>query len=216
MNKLKLINSIVRTKLSDAELKNIMDVIEQSHNQDSFVYYIDGIRLTYDYEMNLTKELDSLDENYVFTLYDIYKITLWKVNRFPNITTDSVFMQKFNELATITYEDFNAKKQNITEVLKELLNTKGVRLPMASTYLRFRNPKLFQIIDQRVWRVVQEYREEADTTLHHSENIDNEIDKYFKYLETLRELANKHNIAFENADRAFYVWDIYHGHNVEY
>ena len=87
---------------------------------------------------------------------------------------------------------------------------------MASTYLRFRNPKLFQIIDQRVWRVVQEYREEADTTLHHSENIDNEIDKYFKYLETLRELANKHNIAFENADRAFYVWDIYHGHNVEY
>ena len=39
MNKLKLINSIVRTKLSDAELKNIMDVIEQSHNQDSFVLY---------------------------------------------------------------------------------------------------------------------------------------------------------------------------------
>lgn len=216
-NKIKLINSIVRSKLSDAELKNIIGIIEQPHSQDSFIYYVDGIKLTYDYERKLTKELDSLDKNYNFTLDDIYKITLWKVNRFPDITTDNDFMQRFNELAKYDYEDFDDEtKQKTIKVLRDLLNVKGVRLPMASTYLRFRNPKLFQIIDQRVWRVVQEYRKEADTTLRHCRNIDDEIDKYLKYLETLRELAGKHNIAFENADRAFYVWDIYHGHNVEY
>lgn len=220
-NKIKLIKSILGTELNEHELQNIMDIVseaQQRPQQENFVYYIEGIRLTYDYEMELTRELDSLDTNYPFTLQDIYKITLWKVNRFPYVKKDieDDLMCKFNRLAL--YHNLTEAKDDARDVLTILLNTKGVRLPMASTYLRFRNPNLFQIIDQRVWRVVQKYRGETDTELHHSDNAEIEIEKYFKYIETLRELAEdkKYNIPFKDADRAFYAWDIYQGNNVKY
>lgn len=38
------------------------------------------------------------------------------------------------------------------EILRKLLMTPGIRLPMASTILRFKNPNVYQIIDQRAYR----------------------------------------------------------------
>ena len=40
------------------------------------------------------------------------------------------------------------------ELLKELLNTKGIKIAIASTILRFKNPNIYQIIDQRVYRFI--------------------------------------------------------------
>lgn len=194
------------------------EFIVQSNNsiatQNCFIYKIDDDILAYDYEIDLTRKLDELGVNHDFTLLDIYKITLWKLNRFPYIEDIGNFMQKFNDLAsysTLTPEAEEATK----DVLKLLLSTKGIRLPMASTYLRFRNPDLFQIMDQRVWRIVQQYLGKTDTDYPYLDDVDSQIDKYFNYLKDLRKLANEKNIQFRDADRAFYEWDIKKGNKLK-
>lgn len=58
-----------------------------------------------------------------------------------------------NEINTISsWKVLN--KEKTCEILTSLLKTKGVQLAMASTILGFRNPNIFQIIDQRVYRVI--------------------------------------------------------------
>jgi hypothetical protein len=44
-------------------------------------------------------------------------------------------------------------------ILAALLAARGVDLPMASTFLRFRNPSVFQIIDRHAWVAVGRHYE---------------------------------------------------------
>lgn len=185
-----------------------------SATKNCFVYKIDDDILTYDYEIDLTRNLDELGVNHDFTLLDIYKITLWKLKRFPYVEDKDNFMQKFNHLAS--YSTLTPKaEEEAKDVLMLLLSTRGIRLPMASTYLRFRNPNLFQIMDQRVWRIIQQYLGKTDTDYPYLDDVDSQIDKYFNYLKDLRTLANKKNIQFRDADRAFYEWDIKKGNKLK-
>lgn len=213
-----LIKFIQEREFSSESIQKIMDMsIQKAQNNEilkDFAYTIDSINLTYNYEIELTQELDALAENHNFTLLDIYKMTLWKLNRFPYV--DDKIMLKYNHLASYKEELTPEAEKEAREILTILLKTKGVRLPMASTYLRFRNPNLFQIIDQRVWRVVQEYRREMNLVYKNSDNVQEEIDKYFNYLKDLRNLAKEKNIVFKNADRAFYEWDIQKGNKLKY
>lgn len=170
----------------------------------------------YNYQEHLTNELDARGSDYAFTMDDIYKMTLWKVNRFPTID-DKEFLKKYNQLGS--YTSLEESKTLTTEVLGILLGkqTCGVRLAMASTYLRFRNPHIFQIIDQRVWRQVQLFREEKDNTeLKVPQPITEQINLYIHYLEDLRKLSEVHQVRFEDADRVFYLIDIEQGNKINY
>lgn len=94
----------------------------------------------------------------------------------------------------------------VKQLLKKLLLTKGIRLPMASTILRFRNPNVFQIIDQRAYRFV--YGHELKLNDPNSEIIINsQIDLYFKYLQDLKEVAIKTGWQFSQIDRILYIRD---------
>lgn len=72
---------------------------------------------------------------------------------------------------------------------------------MASTILRFKNPALYQIIDQRVYRILYGY----EFKLPH--NIENQIDKYLQYLKDLRLASKTYGFAFEDADRILFIAD---------
>ena len=87
---------------------------------------------------------------------------------------------------------------------------KGVRLAMASTILRFKNPTIYQIIDQRVYRFI--YGEELKYSL---TDIDQQIKIYLDYLDKLRFVCAKHNVEFDNADRVFYSMDKTHNHDIK-
>ena len=79
---------------------------------------------------------------------------------------------------------------------------KGVRLAMASTILRFKNPNVYQIIDQRVYRFL--YGEElkySDT------NINEQINIYLDYLQKLKAVCIEFNLDFKTADRILYSMD---------
>ena len=77
---------------------------------------------------------------------------------------------------------------------------------MISTILRFRNPNIYQIIDQRVYRFI--YGDNLDLKNASTKNgIDSQIDLYIKYLKDLRQKCNKYKISFKESDRILYMAD---------
>jgi thermostable 8-oxoguanine DNA glycosylase len=151
----------------------------------------------YDYNPDLTKVLDSIKDD--FDQQIINMIALWKVNRYPYIPEDALAV--LNEIRN----DTEIMKHH-EELLLRLLDCKGLQLPMASTLLRFRNPRLFQIIDQHVYRLLT--GTELSLPVFPSEKNKKSIcETYFDYLRVLRAKCKALDIPFEQADRILYNAD---------
>jgi len=153
----------------------------------------------YDYLPEITPMLDSYDGD--FDQVTVNKIVLWKVNRYPII--DDAILEEIN---FIKKTDHKISPVAVKTLILKLLNCHGIQLPMASTLLRFKNPKLFQIIDQRVYRVIYGKK----MKLPGSYNISNRekiADLYLQYLKDLRNKCDELNIPFEKADRILWKAD---------
>jgi len=138
----------------------------------------------------------------------LYEIVLWKLNRFPQI--DDTLIDKLKNLSSLQPE----QHREAESILKELLTCHGIRLPMASTILRFINPKVFQIIDDRVFRVLDlkgsipnKPQKINDKYLEKCCNI------YFRYLDELHKICND-DLPFELSDRILYLLDIKLGNKI--
>lgn len=152
----------------------------------------------YNFQPKLTKKLDDISSD--FNQEIINEIVLWKVNRFVEIDDET-----FSLLNNIRKED-NIIDENLTKrILEKLLCkeiTKGVQLAMASTILRFKNPKIYQIIDQRVYRFIY-----GKIMPKYFSSIDVQIETYLQYLKDLRSICNEKGIPFELSDRILYQLD---------
>ena len=155
---------------------------------------------TYNYQNELTQKLDNYLQ--LFNQDVINEIVLWKVNRFAKI--DDSTLKLINDIDSNTGE-INIEKTK--EILKKLLLIKGIQLPMASTILRFRNNNIYQIIDQRVYRIIYEGQTLKLKTYSNEKNINEQIDIYLKYLVDLRNICDKFQISFCDSDRILYMAD---------
>ena len=108
---------------------------------------------------------------------------------------------KHSERAFLILEPGSHKSSR--EVIRVSLHEPGVDLPMASTFLRFRNPRTFQIIDRHAYRAVTG----NDYPLHSKSKSESKIDLYFRYLDDLVELARIKNLEFHTLDRVLYLFD---------
>lgn len=153
----------------------------------------------YDYLPQITPMLDSYDGN--FDQVIVNKIVLWKVNRYAIIHDD--ILQQINR---IKKTDVSMSPVAVKCLLLNLFTCHGIQLPMASTILRFKNPKLFQIIDQRVYRVIYGKK----MKLPGSYNINNReklANLYLQYLKDLRKKCEELSIPFDKADRILWKAD---------
>ena len=149
----------------------------------------------YSYQGLLTPKLDDLDGEFDQDI--INEIVLWKVNRYALIEPGTLDL-----LNRVKKEDKVLNEEFTREILFQLLGKgqKGIRLAMASTILRFKNPNVYQIIDQRVYRFI--YGEEWT---YQASGIDEQIKIYLDYLEKLHEVCEEKNIHFSEADRILYM-----------
>ena len=151
------------------------------------------------YQPTLTLKLDNSKGE--FNQEIINEIVLWKVNRYAEIDNSTLELINSIDQKSKTLDDDLTNK-----ILRKLLDkaTKGIQLPMASTILRFRNPSIYQIIDQRVFRIVYG---ESYTKTSKSLNTQELIHLYLNYLTDLRRECIKLNVPFESADRILYNVD---------
>jgi hypothetical protein len=82
-------------------------------------------------------------------------------------------------------------------VIAALLLERGVDLPMASTFLRFRNPRVFQIIDRHAYRAISG----NDYPLYPGSKDEEKIELYLCYLDDLVDLARSKNLEFRTLAR---------------
>lgn len=175
--------------MATTNLKTYLDIEEYDYSEEE-----------YDYQLALTKKLETtVPQKIDQSIID--EIILWKVNRYAQVDDDLLqLLNNINPNVTLL-EDVH-----YLPVLKLLLKTKGIRLPVASTILRFRNPHVFQIIDQRAYRFV--YGKELKLSTTTSEKaINAQITLYTEYLKKLREVAQETGWRFEDLDRVLYIRD---------
>lgn len=149
----------------------------------------------YNFQPVLTKKLDSISTN--FNQEIINEIVLWKVNRYVELEDETLSL-----LNTINKDDEVLNPILTTQILQKLLQTKGIQLAMASTILRFKNPKIYQIIDQRVFRFIY-----GENMPKYFGTIDGQIKLYLEYLDKLKSICEKKSINIELSDRIIYELD---------
>lgn len=155
---------------------------------------VDLSAFQYEDQNTLTRQLDELSGDFTQTI--VNQIVLWKVNRYAEIDKKT-----FKLLNTIDKSSTKLDLEFTRQILKRLLVIKGIGLPMASTILRFKNPNIYQIIDQRAYRIINEQ------SLKIPSNIEAQIDLYLQYLNQLKEVCKKKGIQFCQADRILYLAD---------
>jgi hypothetical protein len=150
----------------------------------------------YRYQPDLTRRLDS-SMAAAFDQATINEVVLWKVNRYVHLKEPTI------ELLNGVAEVPRGAHRQATEVLALLLETHGVDLPMASTFLRFRNPRAFQIIDRHAYRAVYG----RSYPLRWASSLEAKRTVYFAYLDDLIDLAQSSGLEFEVLDRILYMFD---------
>jgi len=162
----------------------------------------------YSFQSTLTTHLDSLDSSKL-NREKLYEIVLWKLNRFPKI--DDALIEDLRSLSSLS----NGEHRNSKIVLMRLLVCKGVALPMASTIFRFCNPNVFQIIDDRVYRVLfpTERKYPAKPVKITNQYTESSVNVYFNYLDKLLEICDA-SLPFKDADRILYQLDIELGNKI--
>lgn len=149
----------------------------------------------YNFQPKLTAKLDVLSSDFDQDI--INQIVLWKVNRYSEIDVETLSL-----LNTIKKEYTSINEEDTRKILEKLLNAKGIQLAMASTILRFKNPKIYQIIDQRVYRFIN-----GEIMPKYFSSIEAQINLYLDYLKKLKNICEEKQIDFELSDRILYELD---------
>ena len=149
----------------------------------------------YLYQKELTDKLEGYTGD--FTQEIINEIVLWKVSRYVEMPEETK-----NLLNKITKNVKTFEEDQMKDILRSMLSVKGIRLPMASTILRFKNPHIYQIIDQRAYRLLI-----GDDLQTKFRNVEEQITYYFDYLIQLKRQCDLKNIPFEKADMILYQLD---------
>ncbi|WP_024773019.1 hypothetical protein [Aquimarina macrocephali] len=154
----------------------------------------------FEYQKELTSKLDNFKED--FDQNTLNEIVLWKVNRYASFSDGVITL-----INSIDPNEKTLDNDKVRNTLTQLLRTKGVQLPMASTILRYRNPEVFQIIDQRVFRIIYPKKVLKLSTYNSDKNIKFQVDLYLKYLEDLIDVCEKLKIPFAKSDRILFMAD---------
>lgn len=162
----------------------------------------------YTYQPDLTRKLDTLQPNELNTEI-FYEIVLWKLNRFPKL--EAGLLESLKKVATLKPKEH----RQATPQLRSLLQCPGIALPMASTVLRFLNPDVFQIIDDRVYRIVHPGKPKYPTKPSNLSKryLDTSTKIYFDYLDALH-MNTCTALPFSEADRILYQLDIKLGNKI--
>jgi thermostable 8-oxoguanine DNA glycosylase len=142
----------------------------------------------------LTAKLDA--GGWKFTQEIINEIALWKVARYALLP--SAALNDLDKLRSLKPKEHRKG----APVLNDLLGIRGVGLPMASTFLRFANPQVFQIFDRHIYRALYG---RLPTSL--SKDPVKCLPIYHRFLDDLHAVCGKLSMPFSDSDRILFEFD---------
>lgn len=148
-------------------------------------------------------EIDKLD--YEDNRDLINEIVLWKLNRSVQISDETI--EKIHELAKIVHKPIDVVDcKEAKQVIFDLLESKGIKIAMASTILHFYYPSIFPIIDQRAYRELMG----EDMPIYNAKGKNSSyVDLYCDYIEKCIRYKEEicPEIEFEYIDKILYQLD---------
>lgn len=142
----------------------------------------------------LTTKLDSPDLE--FNENVIHEIVLWKLGRYVKIPPST--QAELGNLKSLK----QGEHRKAASVLEKLLSCNGVRLPMASTFLRFANPSVFQIYDRHICRALT-----GAFSAVAPKDPSKALSLYWTFLDELVKLCINMKIPFKDSDRILFEFD---------
>ena len=156
----------------------------------------DQLNYQFDHNPNETVKLRNLPLDPV-DFPDLHRIALWKLDRIIGITEEA--LKLLNEIKN---KDNLAIDSDLSRrAVTALVNCRGVRFPMASTFLKFIRPDIYPIIDVRAYRAIY-----GKQTQGHQYTL--EI--YLAYADKLREIADRTQRPLHEIDEQLYCFDKEH------
>jgi len=126
----------------------------------------------------------------------INAVVLWKINREVSVSLETV--EFLNSIAgAVTTPEEALRNKDVPTLVKELIESKGIGLPVASAILKQYCPDAFPIIDQRAYFVL--YGEKLP--------LNAGVDVYLDYIKHCASIAIEHGIPFEKVDEVLYQID---------
>ena len=154
---------------------------------------------SFGYSFTYNERETKLINNYVdsggnIDIYFLRRVALWKMDRVLEISDDVIhLLSKIAGNKTVSIKD-----TIIRDVIERLVNSMGVGYPLASTILKFINPKVFPIIDVRAYRAAFGIKLYSSTYT---------FEKYIEYAEYVKKISELKKIPFNEVDEQLYAWD---------
>jgi thermostable 8-oxoguanine DNA glycosylase len=142
----------------------------------------------------LTEKLDAADLE--FSENVVHEIVLWKLGRYVKIPPST--LADLGNLKSLKH----GEHREAANVLEQLLSCNGVRLPMASTFLRFANPSVFQIYDRHICRALT-----GNFSAVAPKDPSKSLRLYWSFLDELANLCINMKIPFKDSDRILFEFD---------
>lgn len=158
------------------------------------------------------QEIDSTDYDRNRDL--INEIVLWKLNRSVKIQ-DKTIMEIHGLREKIHHPLEAVESKDVELVIIELLESKGIKIAMASTILHFYYPDFFPIIDQRAYR---ELTGEELPEYHGKDKNQKYMELYLDYIEKCYKFNTEilPEAEFEYIDKILYQLDKDRKNKVKY
>lgn len=162
---------------------------------------------------SIVERIESVSDDDSLELNDIINaVALWKLNRTVHVSDET--LTKLNSIKGIKSPNdaITSTREALEDLLTSLLESKGIRLAMASTFMHFFNQAVFPIFDQRAYRVI--YKKDYVARFSTKYNVD----LYVDYLQKCIEYYNQNlvgSIPFSEIDKYLYQIDIEAGNDVK-
>lgn len=150
--------------------------------------------LNYEFEYNIDERTDIKNNirNKDISINDIRQIALWKYNRIINIDED--VLERLNKV--LQKKDITVNCKDVKDIIEDLIQSRGVGMPLASTILKFLRPDVFPIIDVRAYRALFDKKINKYT-----------YSEYVKYCNKIYEVREVTGIDLSEIDEQLYEFD---------
>lgn len=152
-------------------------------------FYIDQ----YDIEKQIFKLGEEISKRGWLNKNEFLTICLWKSRR-PKILYNLNSETQIIQITKLVFTESDELKK-----IRLLTNLKGVRIPTASAILSVSNPKIYPIMDERCLQSLQKLGVINWKTI--TEN------NWIKYLELIRELANKNKRTAREIEKGLFAFN---------